>query len=676
MNLRRQLLLVSLLTLVLPWAGCQFIRETETALREGQQNMLGGTAQAIADSLSQFPGEFFASGSDGRYDDSQIYGHPLAVEPLIDGYTVDWTSPDASQRSLRGADGDIRFRSGIYGRQLFLAIDVPDGTPVYAANASDLNADRVIITSLRANGERLRYLLTTEAPGLLIGRRADGAALVDESRIQAFWLDTTSGYRIEARIPLELLGDRLGFTVINERGSASAVRSSTFSGDTPGRLITVSPVLTSVIRGYARPDLRLIVTDAAGWRLAVAGGLAGDAANRSAGQGWLRRIYSLLLEQGDDARFAEPDPLGRERQSYVQTALGGEADSDWFRSTDTGRSVVAVAQPVWSGNVQTGAVILQQGTAEILSLTNAALGRLINVTLIATLLVALTLIGYASWLSLRIRRLSRAAERSLDVDPETLELPSASSGDEIGDLSRSFARVLRQLGQYNEYLRTLASKLSHELRTPLTIVSSSLENLEHETLSEDAASYTARARDGAARLKKILDAMSEASRVEELMQTSEPEPFDLCAALASAAEAYALAWPDRRFRFTSSVDAAPMVGSPELVIQLLDKLVDNAISFSESGDEITMTLEADGDRYRFAVRNPGPPLPARMRQRLFDSMVSLRSGDPGEHLGLGLYISRLVAEGHGGSIEADNVDGGVEFRVHLPAAGSTTASDS
>ena len=62
MNLRRQLLLVSLLTLVLPWAGCQFIRETESALREGQQDMLAGTARAIADSLSQFPGEFLDAG--------------------------------------------------------------------------------------------------------------------------------------------------------------------------------------------------------------------------------------------------------------------------------------------------------------------------------------------------------------------------------------------------------------------------------------------------------------------------------------------------------------------------------------------------------------------------------------------------------------------------------------
>ena len=74
-------------------------------------------------------------------------------------------------------------------------------------------------------------------------------------------------------------------------------------------------------------------------------------------------------------------------------------------------------------------------------------------------------------------------------------MPSALAGDEIGDLSRSFSSVLQQLGNYNDYLQSLASKLSHELRTPLTIVQSSLENLEHESLPEEAGVYTARAKD-------------------------------------------------------------------------------------------------------------------------------------------------------------------------------------
>ena len=86
MNLKRQLLLVSLLALMLPWAGCEFISGTESALRTNQQQMLAGTARAIADTLSREPEEFpEAVVSDFRFGD-QLYGHPLDNAPIIDGY--------------------------------------------------------------------------------------------------------------------------------------------------------------------------------------------------------------------------------------------------------------------------------------------------------------------------------------------------------------------------------------------------------------------------------------------------------------------------------------------------------------------------------------------------------------------------------------------------------------
>ncbi len=66
------------------------------------------------------------------------------------------------------------------------------------------------------------------------------------------------------------------------------------------------------------------------------------------------------------------------------------------------------------------------------------------------------------------------------------------------------------------------------------------------------------------------------------------------------------------------------------------------------------------------MTNPGPPLPEKMRTQMFDSMVSMRAGENTRHLGLGLYVARLIAAGHGGSIAADNVDGGVAFQVTLP----------
>ena len=387
----------------------------------------------------------------------------------------------------------------------------------------------------------------------------------------------------------------------------------------------------------------------------------------------MRLVYSLILEAGAEASLAEPAPSGRETQSYVSEALNGMPATRWFRSSDTGRAVVSVAQPIWSGTVQTGVVILQQGTDAILSLTNATLTRLIILTLTATIVVAVVLLGYASWLSLRIHRLSEAAEHALDDKRLHSALPDALSSDEVGDLSRSFSSVLRQLGAYNDYLQTLASKLSHELRTPLTIVKSSLENLEHAELSAEALEYTARAREGTDRLQKILSAMSEASRTEQLIENSEPEEFDPATILESTVSAYADAWPERQFRFSCRSAEMKVHGSPELVIQMLDKLVDNAVDFSAPGDTIDVSLDNEPGFVVLSVSNPGPPLPEKMRAELFHSMVSVRHTDEGKHLGFGLFVARLIAEGHNGTIAAENTADGVRFIVRLPAAAGDPA---
>ncbi|VUX55383.1 putative Sensor histidine kinase [uncultured Woeseiaceae bacterium] len=676
MNLRKQLLLVSLLTLILPWAGCQVLRDTESALRQGQQQFLSGTAQAIADSLSQFPDELLAGKDDLRFGQNQLYGHPLATAPLIDGYLDDWTAPEGSAMPLRGTDGTINYVVGINRPHVYLHVDVRDASVIFDRGQDAIfprsYSDHVALISVGDTGERTVFRFRAEAPGAIIATRESGGEVFDDTRIAAYWQDTPGGYRLEARIPRSLLGNRLGIVITNTDSATTAgVRSTTFDGDLPGRFVTVSPVMQSVAAGYVQPGWRLIVTDLHGWRLGQAGSITGAPdgfEELPPSTGWLRLAYNLLLEPGADAALAEPDASGREQQSYVSEALNGHAATRWFRNPGTGRAVVSVAHPIFSGSVQTGAIILQQGTDAILSLTNQAMIRLITLTLIVTIGVALVLLGYASWLSARIRQLSSAAERALDEKHVRTSLPSALAGDEIGDLSRSFSSVLQQLGNYNDYLQTLASKLSHELRTPLTIVKSSLENLEHESLSKESAVYTARAKEGVERLRKILSAMSEASRTEELIENVDPEKFDLDKVLESTLAAYADAWPERGFSYLNRSTDANVFGSPELVIQMLDKLADNAVDFSTVGDEIQVALDSNPEYAEISIFNPGPSLPDNMRTQLFHSMVSVRHGDGKRHLGLGLYVARLIAEGHNGSISADNTDGGVTFTVSLPLA--------
>jgi signal transduction histidine kinase len=104
--------------------------------------------------------------------------------------------------------------------------------------------------------------------------------------------------------------------------------------------------------------------------------------------------------------------------------------------------------------------------------------------------------------------------------------------------------------------------------------------------------------------------------------------------------------------------------------QALDKLVDNAMSLSGPSDTVTVELTRDEAHCSLAVRNTGSRLPDDFQDRLFDSLVSVRARRGAEpHLGLGLYIVRLVVAAHEGEVSARNLpdNAGVEFQIRLPA---------
>ena len=113
----------------------------------------------------------------------------------------------------------------------------------------------------------------------------------------------------------------------------------------------------------------------------------------------------------------------------------------------------------------------------------------------------------------------------------------------------------------------------------------------------------------------------------------------------------------------------PLSGAPDLFAQMLDKLAANAVDFA-TDDPIAVELSNNAGTAVLRVSNTGPLLPAEMKERLFESMVSVRpersTKEP--HLGLGLYIVRQIAEFHGGTAAAhDRADGsGVVFELRFP----------
>ena len=687
MKLRQQLLILSLVILSLPWAGCQYVREMERVMLEGQERELLASARAVALRLSEEPGLF--AGADEKTTDASIYFHHLPLQPQIDGYMAEWRSfaltaeqmlPDKDKQP--GSQAWVQ--SGFIGDELYLHIDIQDASPTFSDPALGLldTGDYLEILFGRQHQSESVYIFAG-SPGPVIGRCfSESETLRQEYGVSGYWVsgasDNQKGHQIELRIAPSLLEGQLALRYVDQsiefRRPINQLELGMERGQ-PSFYAIANPALETDIALFASDDLRLGLSDRAGWVLASAGKLADNLSGTLSDKdnlqhGLIAWVYSQILRTSNYPELDNWQAEGRFRTLDVVTALLGQTRTSIY--SKNGLRVVRAVFPVQRGGEMLGAVVAEKSSAAVASATDDAFSRLIFWVLVVTLFVSIGLFLYASFLSLRIRRLSAAAAEAME-DPVSGKLaerfPVAGLQDEIGDLSRNYHELLGRLDEYTLYLKTLSSKLSHELRTPLAVIRSSLDNLQHQDLSEDCQQYLERAVDGVSRLSSILNAMSSASRLEESIKGSELEQIDVGELLCSVVAGYRSAYPDNEFILQMREDEFQARVAPELVVQMLDKLVDNALDFYHPDEPIRIGLQVTPRQWSLTVANPGPLLPESMASQLFDSLVSIRSDKGSDaHLGLGLHIVQLIAEHHGATASADNLpDGsGVQFQISFP----------
>jgi two-component system sensor histidine kinase ChvG len=422
-----------------------------------------------------------------------------------------------------------------------------------------------------------------------------------------------------------------------------------------------------ILKSLGRAESRIWIVDQDQRLLALAGDLKKRAAPEELDLATrlVRPLTGLILDRPTED-FDDALPEQEISSPVAASALQGVPARRWRQSADERAVILSASYPVWSGERVVAAVVAEETTNTVRTVYNRALDQVVAVTFVAFLAGALTLLLFASRLSTRLRRLRDEAEAAIDSQGRVRKLIHGSAaGDEIGDLSRSFSTVLERLAQYNAYLENMAGRLSHELRTPIAVVRSSLENLKLAR-PEEAGVYLTRANDGLKRLDTILTRMSEATRLEQLVRKEQRERFDAREVVRGCVHGY----PQRKFEVEVPERAVWLRGAPDLYAQMLDKLVANAADFSTGDEPIRIRLDSRAGEATLTVSNRGPRLPEAMAGKLFESMVSVRhmnsGGEP--HLGLGLYIVRLIAEFHGGTAEAlDREDGsGVVIKVRTP----------
>ena len=699
MKIRAKLLLLCMVMLSIPYVGFQYLRETERYLQSSLEESLTSVSAAMATAM-QFQSSIFTNSIDDLSIHGGLFVHQLSYPIHVDGYAEEWLDfaewserfklittgrPGAYESSLDG----FSLVLGEHGQYLYALLVVNDAEIRYAESEDPFElADRLEMVVQNSDGEIQSLVFSPVGPGKLSAYR-----IVEEwdftysikpvTNVVAALQETEQGYTVEIKIPSQAVGNFLGFIVHDGVGMAQKERTEhplqpLFIAATndvqtrkrPSRILRTSAKLRQMIeRVGLKPGQRVWVLNRTGQVLASGGSLMSERKT-----GAINLLYTWILPEPADSFEDDLRSASRLQGQEVLAALSGKSASRWRSSPDERAVIVSAAHPVRAGNELVGAVVIEETTNSIQTLQRDAMASLYNKSILVICIATAVIMLFASRLSYRILKLKSTADRAIDEHGRIIgEVPLSSAADEIGDLSRSFTAMTNRLGEYHSYLEGMASKLSHELRTPISVVSSSLDNLQNQALDENAERYVGRARDGINRLQGLLLRLSEAARLEQSITEVENTRVDLLALLESLSSSYAETYSEHRFEFDPAVGEAHVLGSADLVAQMMDKLIANAVEFCDNKNEpITLALQRIDSNFEISVTNKGPTLPAELQEAIFNSMISVRDkkSTTGAHLGLGLYIVRLISEHHGGRVAAENLpDGsGVRFTVLIPEA--------
>jgi heavy metal sensor kinase len=373
-----------------------------------------------------------------------------------------------------------------------------------------------------------------------------------------------------------------------------------------------------------------------------------------------------------------------ERQSLSPTYLGEVAASvlrntgqlgplDARDASGAGRRVYAAAQPLGDGPSRLQAVV-------IVSVATADLDTLVqrlSWALVAGSLLVIAIGGALAWAlvgrTLRPVRAMAAAARAIGDQDLQSRVTVAAPADEVGELKATFNDMLDRLELSFATLRRFTADASHELRTPLTLMRTDVDFALTRERSPDEY------RRVLGRLQRELEHLGHVA--EQLLLLAQADagrlrPMRAEVDVADLVEEVGARW--RRFAEERAIslevvspESGTMKADPNLVGQVLDNLLDNALRHGPRPGHVRLRAEQLDGEWRFDVRDEGPGVPAELSDRIFERFTR---GDPSRNrrsggAGLGLSLSAAIARAHGGTLEViqDEAGGGATFRLRIPA---------
>lgn len=371
---------------------------------------------------------------------------------------------------------------------------------------------------------------------------------------------------------------------------------------------------------------------------------------------------ALYAEDGEP--LVETDAAARAEEGLAAVRAAGLKRREDVREGVIGDDAVVVAGVRRPGEERL-VLVLRKGLRD----TRAAAGEVRHAALVAA--AAGTVVALLLALALSGRLLSRLGRLRDDAralgDEGLSHRVAVGPPDEVGEVAAAMERMRARLVEQEAARQAFLATASHELRTPLATLQANLELLA-EDLSAHGVEAPLRARADASlglthRLVGLSTDLLDLSRLDgEIPLSAEPvELAELTGLLRGEAET-ALSREGRALAVEGgSVHA---LADPNATQRILRILLDNAAAYGEG--DVTVTLDCDEGHARVRVADAGPGIASDERDRIFERFERGAASLGRSGFGLGLPLARGLAEGMGGTLEAEEVGRGALLVLRLP----------
>jgi heavy metal sensor kinase len=271
--------------------------------------------------------------------------------------------------------------------------------------------------------------------------------------------------------------------------------------------------------------------------------------------------------------------------------------------------------------------------------------------------------------ALRPVALSIRTARGLNPENLSARLPRTGAGDELDELAGTISGLLDRLAAYHTQITRFTADASHELRSPLAAMRAAIEVVLSQPRDEnDYRTVLSSLGEQCERLTALVNGLLLLARADAGEIQLRQERVDLTALAAQVVDMYEPLAEERGINLVTENSSGVLVlGDASRLRQLVTNLIDNAMRFTGSGGSVTLRVESDETRATLSVRDTGEGIPESHLPHIFERFYQVNSARSSGGCGLGLSISRWIAEAHGGSIDARSREGsGTTFVVSLP----------